>query len=497
MSTYSPELPTEAIDRTVYTVNDLNQLAKQILESQLTQLWLEGEISNLARPASGHLYLSLKDSHAQIRAAFFKQAQRSLAIEPRNGQKVLVKGRVSLYTPRGDYQFIITHMELAGDGALRQAYEALKLKLEQEGLFDLKHKRALPRCPQTIGIITSPTGAALRDILHVLARRYPFAQVVIYPAIVQGVQASASLCQALARALDHTAHVQVDVLILGRGGGSIEDLACFNDESLARMIAASPIAVVSAVGHQTDFTIADFVADVRAPTPSAAAELVAPDQSELLMLFSQYTHRFLRITGQILSQRQQRFAALKRLLTTPSRALEQYAQRIDELSKRLSQGTWRQQLATQAKCQALQQRLRTQAPANEFSRHKQTRQFLHNRLQYAMQQVLLQRYNQILVLDAKRAQLDILELITQYKVSCDGLSHRLYLSCAQHFEKSKQSHQDASKRLLGLGPTQTLERGFVLALDNNGQLITRRHQIPHEPFKLRFSDGECQVELVQ
>ena len=248
----------------VYSVSELNHQAKAILEKGLGQVWLEGEISNFVRASSGHFYFSLKDEGAQVRAAMFRGAQRGITFKPEDGQHVMVRAQVSLYAPRGDYQLIVQHMEVAGIGQLLAQLEALKAKLGAEGLFDDEHKLELPAYPDSIGVVTSPTGAALRDILHVLARRYPVAKVRLYPTLVQGEQAPAQITQRLLQAT-HDGHN--DVVILARGGGSIEDLWAFNDETLARTVFASPIPVVSGVGHETDFTLVDFVSDVRAPTP--------------------------------------------------------------------------------------------------------------------------------------------------------------------------------------------------------------------------------------
>lgn len=258
--------------RHVFSVSELNNAAKYLLENQFPAVWLEGEISNLVQPRSGHIYLTLKDDNAQLRCAMFRGNNLHLNFKPRDGAQVLVRGRLSLFTPRGDYQLIIDQMEQAGLGALQRAFEQLKAKLQAEGLFDDARKRPVPLRPGRIGVITSPTGAAIHDILSVLQRRFPLTEIIVYPTLVQGNEAPAQICAAIAKA---NARQECDVLIVGRGGGSLEDLWSFNDEKVARAIAASDLPIVSAVGHQIDFTIADFVADLRAPTPTAAAELVA------------------------------------------------------------------------------------------------------------------------------------------------------------------------------------------------------------------------------
>ncbi|MDH1157324.1 exodeoxyribonuclease VII large subunit, partial [Pseudomonas otitidis] len=265
------------LDREVLTVSQLNQRARHLLEDVFPQVWVEGEISNLARPASGHLYFTLKDSQAQVRCALFRQNALKVRQALRDGLAVKVRGKVSLFEGRGDYQMIADAVEPAGDGALRLAFEALKEKLAGEGLFATERKRPLPAHPQRVGIVTSPTGAVIRDIISVFRRRAPQVSLTLVPTAVQGREATAQIVRALALADAQG----FDALILARGGGSLEDLWCFNEEAVARAVAACKTPIVSAVGHETDVSISDFVADVRAPTPSAAAELLAPDSSGL------------------------------------------------------------------------------------------------------------------------------------------------------------------------------------------------------------------------
>jgi exodeoxyribonuclease VII large subunit len=264
--------------RATYTPSELNREVRMHIEAGFPRVWVEGEISNLSRPASGHLYFSLKDDRAQVRCALFRSDVRRLGFRPDNGMQVQARGRLSLYEPRGDYQLIADLLEASGEGRLRAAFEALKKRLEAEGLFAAAAKRPLPQYPAHIAVVTSPSGAVIRDILHVLQRRWPLAMVRLYPVAVQGEEAAAAITAALAAANNHA---WADAIILGRGGGSLEDLAAFNDEGVARAVFASVIPVVSAVGHETDFSICDFVADVRAPTPSAAAEQLTPDRQAL------------------------------------------------------------------------------------------------------------------------------------------------------------------------------------------------------------------------
>ena len=328
-------MPTEA----AITVSQLNRRAKTLLEQGLARLWVEGEISNLARPASGHIYFSLKDEKAQVRAAWFRQRQRGPAIGFKDGDKVLAYGRVSLYEPRGDYQLIVEQLEPAGEGVLKQRFDALKKKLLSEGLFDEDRKQALPAVPARVGVITSPSGAAVRDIITVLKRRFPGVPVIVYPAAVQGDAAPGELMAALATAVRRE---ECDVLIIGRGGGSLEDLWAFNDEALARAIAACPIPVVSAVGHEVDFTIADFVADLRAPTPSGAAELVVPDQQDWLRRINVLAARIARVG---------------------ERTVEERAQQVDWLSARAVNALRRQLLSRRHDVQALRGELVQLSPA--------------------------------------------------------------------------------------------------------------------------------------
>jgi len=316
------------------TVSQLNRRVKTLLEDGIARLWVEGEISNIARPASGHLYFSLKDSSAQIRAAFFRQRQRGPTIGLKDGDQVLAFGRVSLYEPRGDYQLIVEQIEPAGEGALKRQFEVLKKKLAAEGLFDEDRKQALPDLPERIGVITSPSGAAIRDIISVLGRRFPSIPVVVYPAAVQGGAAPGELMAALATAVRRD---ECDVLIMGRGGGSLEDLWAFNDEKLARVVAECPIPIVSAVGHEVDFTITDFVADVRAPTPSGAAELVVPDRDDWLRAINSLAARVARLGERAIEDRGQTLDWLSRRLlqASPQQTLLRQHQRLQEIRRRL------------------------------------------------------------------------------------------------------------------------------------------------------------------
>jgi exodeoxyribonuclease VII large subunit len=348
--------------RDIYTVSRLNREARGLLEAGLPSLWITGELSNLSRPASGHWYFSLKDEAAQVRCAMFRQRNLLVRATPRDGMQVLLRARVGLYEARGDYQLVVDHLEEAGEGELRRRFEALKLRLAAEGLFDAARKRAPPRFPRRIGVVTSATGAALRDVLHVLARRCPVVPVLIYPVAVQGAAAAREIAAALALA---DARAEVDVLLLVRGGGSLEDLWAFNEETLARAIAATGLPVICGIGHEVDFTIADFVADVRAPTPSAAAELAVPDAAAWIASFL-VTER--RLTGGVqraLRQRQEALARADRRLQSlhPAQALAQRAQRLDELQARAAAAARRLVVARQERVARLRAELASRSPA--------------------------------------------------------------------------------------------------------------------------------------
>jgi exodeoxyribonuclease VII large subunit len=321
--------------RNVYSPSELTHEARLHIEAGFPRLWVEGEISNLARPRSGHLYFSLKDERARIDCALFVSQARQLPFRPENGQQVQLRGRLSLYEPQGRFQLIADLMEEAGAGKLQAAFEALKAKLEQEGLFEPAAKQPLPNYPRHIAVVTSPAGAVIRDIVHVLQRRWPLARVRLYPVPVQGVEAPPAIVRAL-----HSAnrHGWAEAIILGRGGGSLEDLWAFNDEAVARAVFESKLPVISAVGHETDFSISDFVADLRAPTPSAAAELLTPDQQQLRQVFAVLGKRLARSATSILQRCSQQSDALAHRLSRqhPVFRLDQFHRDLDGYRSRLA-----------------------------------------------------------------------------------------------------------------------------------------------------------------
>jgi len=381
-----------ARQRDIFTVSRLNREVRAVLEGSFPLLWVEGEISNLARPRSGHLYFSLKDEAAQVRCAMFRNRNLHLSFHPEAGMQVVARVRVSLYEGRGDFQLIVEHMEESGDGALRRAFDQLKQQLAAEGLFDAAHKRPLPPLPHRIGVVTSPTGAAIRDILTVLKRRFPAIEVVVYPAAVQGEEAAEAIAAAIGKA---GARGECDVLIVGRGGGSLEDLQAFNEEVVARAIHASTLPVVAAVGHEIDFTIADFVADQRAPTPSAAAELLSPDRNEWSARLQHLEARLARALNNRLQTHRQQLTGLEKRLQHPGRRLQQIAQRLDEMEARLSRA-WRALLAQRrARLETDQARLQRHNPLQRLQRLAQRRETLEQRLRTGWETVAARRRQQL------------------------------------------------------------------------------------------------------
>ena len=412
--------------KTIYTVSRLNGEVRRILEGEIGRVWLSAEISNFSSPSSGHWYLTLKDHFSQIRCAMFKGKNRHVNFRPVNGQQVLVQGNISVYEPRGDYQLIIDSMQPAGDGLLAQQFEALKIKLAADGLFSAEDKRPLPDSIQKIGVITSPTGAAIRDILHVLNRRDSSIEVIIYPAQVQGEMAAQQLCNAINLANERD---EVDVLLLSRGGGSLEDLWCFNDEALAHTIYNSGLPIVSAVGHEVDTTISDYVADVRAPTPSAGAELLSKDVShkveKVSSLNNRLIHAFKHYSLQKLAIVNQLQARLQR--HEPENKLIQWQQRFDEAQLKLD-AVMRQKLhQAQLQQQNLQNRLNALSPKHRI--------------------------------DLSLSKLGQLELALK-----DSITNKLSSSQARFSSLAQQ--------LDIVSPLATLSRGYSITTDSNDKVIT-------------------------
>ncbi|MFQ2108253.1 exodeoxyribonuclease VII large subunit [Aeromonas mytilicola] len=434
----------------IFTVTRLNSAVRMILEQDLGLVWLTGELSNLAMPSSGHWYFSLKDISAQVRCAMFKGNNRRVPFRPQDGMQVLVQARVSLYEPRGDYQLIIESMQPAGDGMLALRFEELKRRLGSEGLFDEGRKRPLPREPRAVGLVTSATGAALHDMLTVLKRRAPDLPVFIYPTQVQG---SAAISQIVAAITLANRRAEVDVLIVGRGGGSLEDLWCFNEEVVARAIAGSAIPVVSAVGHEVDVTISDFAADLRAPTPSAAAELVAPDRSARAQRLVHLKQRLLQAISRRQTAARHGFALLQKRLDhqDPKRRLEQQSQRLDELSGRLQQLLNLRLHQGERRLANLELRLQARSPSTLLAAGKRRHQLAEERLHTLM---------------SKRQ---------------DLAAHRLAM---------------LSARLDGISPLATLGRGYSITRTPSGEVISRAAQVsPGQQLVTMLAEGELRVRV--
>ena len=383
MSTPYPDTRPRAL-----TVSELNHQARHLLESSFMQVWVEGELSGFSRPSSGHWYFSLKDQKCQIRCAMFRGANQRIRTLPREGDQIRIRGKVTLYENRGDFQIIVEHLEPAGLGALQQAFEALKARLQGEGLFDPARKKPIPATPRHIGVITSPTGAAIHDILTVLKRRCPAIPITLYPTAVQGQAATADIVQAIDRAQRHGL---ADVLIIGRGGGSLEDLWCFNEEAVARAIAACPIPTVSAVGHEVDVTIADFVADLRAPTPSAAAEKISPDQQDWLRRLTEQQGRLGQSARRLLQRLDNQLGHLSARLRDPRRELLEKAQRMDELELRLNKAIRDRLDQQKQKTDYLLQRMSAQSPRRTLKTASEQTQQLEERLTLAARHLLRQK----------------------------------------------------------------------------------------------------------
>ena len=371
--------PPPARDRTVLSVSELNREARVTIEHRFNQVWVMGEMSNFARPRSGHWYFTLKDESAQVRCAMFANRNRAVRAQPGDGQLFIVRGRVSLYEGRGEFQIIVDHMEPAGEGALRQAFDQLKVRLADEGLFDQARKRPLPPFPEHVAVISSATGAAIHDALAVWRRRYPVLNVTLLPVAVQGAEAEPQILEALT----HAETLRPDAILLTRGGGSLEDLWAFNSEQIARRIDACDIPVVAAIGHEIDITIADFVADVRAPTPSAAAEMLTPDIGEMADAMGFYEDQFTALLRRGLAARAGEVAALRQRLRNPERILEQARLRVDDNAARLARALKSTARLQSAKLARLETQLRAAGPGEHLRATRRQLHGLSNRLNRA------------------------------------------------------------------------------------------------------------------
>ena len=437
----------------IISVTELNKLAKSLLENGIPKLWIEGEISNLARPASGHIYFSLKDETSQIRCAWFKQRQSINANDISNGMKMLALGKISLYQPRGEYQFIIEKMETAGEGDLKRKYEELKQKLFNEGLFDREKKLEIPKIPKKIGVITSPSGAAIRDVLSILKRRFPLLPIVIFPIAVQGDNAAPDIENALKNA---NLRADCDVLILTRGGGSLEDLWAFNEEIVARAIHVSKIPIISAIGHETDTTIADFVSDIRAPTPSGAAEIVTPDQNELLKLLKTLFGRIEHETNQYINSK---------------------SQSMDWLSKRLSQSNPIMNVRKQIEISGNLRKLLFSSIGRNLSLHTKAVDGLKFKLNSSSPKLEIQKA----ISHLSEMQLKI---TTSTKSSVTKLNSQLTA---------------LGKTLDSLSPLKTLDRGYAVARDSKTKkIISNSEKVSiNSQIDIKLAKGEIAAKVIK
>ena len=432
--------------RDIYTVSRLNLEARRLVEARFPPLWVEGELSNLARPRSGHLYFSLKDERCQVRCAMFRMQNRYLDFEPADGTQVLAQVRVSLYPERGEFQLVVQYLEEAGAGALRRAFEALKRRLEGEGLFDAEAKRPIPKVPACIGIVTSPTGAALRDILNVMRRRFPGVHAILYPVPVQGEGAASRIAEMVDRV---SARAECDVLVLARGGGSLEDLWCFNEEPVARAIHRCPIPIVTGIGHEVDFTIADLVADRRAPTPSAAAELVTPDAMQWRDDIQRARLRLARLMRRRLEERRAHLKWLMRAFPDPQRRLQDLSQRLDGLLARTQRAARRVSERRRDTLRTLTARLYQQAPAT---------------------------------------------VVLANRVRAEVLGARLERSTRHGLEKRRAQLQSLQRALAAVGPQQTLDRGYAIVSRRRDAAVLRdASQVePGEHIEARLARGRIE-----
>lgn len=434
------------------SVSELTHQVRHLLEVSFLQVWVEGEISGLSRPASGHWYFTLKDDRAQVRCAMFRNRNRAIRTPPAEGDQILVRAKVSLYEARGDFQLIAESIEPAGLGALQKAFEELKARLDREGLFSDTHKRPIPVPPQRLGLVTSGTGAAIHDILTVLKRRFPGLPVTLYPTPVQGKEATARIVEAIERA---NRDGRCDTLIVGRGGGSLEDLWCFNEEAVARAIHNSRIPIISAVGHEVDITIADLVADQRAPTPSAAAETVSPDRQKWLDLLTRLEERLFLSARQMLRLRHDRLQELGGRLRHPRQQLQEQAQRLDDLELRLQQ-RMRQQLASRREqLEQFQSRLHANCPD---------------------------------------------EPIRQYQQRVRDLGERLDLSISNRLRQERERYRGLASQLDLVSPLATLDRGYAIAEKPDGDILRDPATVnPGDPLRLRLARGGlfCTVDSVE
>lgn len=484
-------------ERDIYTPGRLNKEARMILERGLPSLWMEGEISNLSRPSSGHWYFSLKDESAQLRCAMFRQKNLGARFIPKDGMHVLTRGRVSLYEPRGEYQFIADYMEEAGEGVLRRRFEQLKNKLAAEGLFDASRKKALPRLPKRIGVVTSPTGAAVRDVLNILRRRFCTIPVLIYPVQVQGATAAGQIASTIRMA---SARAECDVLIVARGGGSLEDLWAFNEEVVARAIFDCQIPVVSGVGHEVDFTIADFVADVRAPTPSGAAEIVAPDCNEWTRSVDLLGRRVRTAMVRNMAARQQQVVWLERRLAQvhPGVELRQKAQRLDDLEQRLSRCMRHGLFQRRSALVELAAHLRQRSPALRVSAARGRLEIARKTLGTSLQRCVSVAESRLRHAASNLRQHSPAARIVALRRRVEIADRSMETTLQRQLRKLEARFKLAAGKLNTVSPLATLQRGYAIVTDAQGTVVTDATAVSKgDMIQTRLSRGTLQARVEQ
>ena len=460
----------------IFTVTQLNYSVRHLLEVELGQVWLTGEISNFSQPVSGHWYLTLKDENAQVRCAMFKMKNLRVNFRPQNGMQVLVRASVSLYEPRGDYQLIIESMQMAGDGLLQQQFDGLKMKLAAQGLFAQEHKKPIPKFVKRVGIITSPSGAALQDILHILNRRDPSLQVVIYPTLVQGKEATQDIIDTIRLANQRK---ECDVLIVGRGGGSLEDLWCFNEEMVAYAIYQSELPIISAVGHETDVTIADFVADLRTPTPSAAAELVSRDQQEIVRQLQHHLNMVNLAFDRLWAEKLSRFQHLNLRLNaqSPAKQLELLHFKLTQIFDRL-QGRLEQSLKLkEQKIAQLFLRVQAKHPSRQLEMQKLHLTQQETRLCKQIEQLFNAKRQKFYFAKQRLDNSTLPHNISLQNQNLQQLSHRLTYLIEKQFTKQQQGFHALCTKLDGLSPLKILGRGYSITQNDQQHVITNTKQI--------------------
>ena len=434
-------------NREILSISELNKTVKGLLETEFSFLYVEGEISNFSRPSSGHWYFTLKDEKAQIKCAMFRNQNRSVGFEPKNGQQVVLYGKVTLYEGRGDFQIITSSLEVSGDGELRRSFEKLKASLQKEGFFDQGTKKVIPKFPKNIAIITSPTGAAIKDIFSVVYRRFPALGMTVIPTQVQGEEAIPQIVDAIQTANNRKS--LYDLILLSRGGGSLEDLWAFNTEPVAKAIFNSKIPIVSAIGHESDFTISDFVADLRAPTPSSAAEQITPDADILKNDISETRDRLIRTARRAMDSRQNDLNHLIRRIRHPSSRLNEFAQRLDDLERRIL--SWITNLIRIKNSKLAQRKI--QSPRQK---------------------------------------------IQQVNHQVNQLSKLLTQNQAALFKNRQASLSEKSSQLEALSPLATLKRGYaIVAEGNSGKIVRDSDQISEgEKLDIKLSSGDLTAQVL-